>query len=115
MNEKYSEILAKAEEARAAGRRDECIKLKKQAEDMRHGALLNRHMGAVARAKKNFPLNVYIKEIGAAPEKIKDGCGTERGWIQITLSNGKKLSPNLHWLKHGPEIYGDRGYDYMMR
>lgn len=27
----------------------------------------------------------------------------------------KAVIEHLHWLKHGPEIYGGRGYDYMMR
>ena len=88
---KYEELLKKAEDARAAGRRDECLRLKKEAEEVRHGAILQTHMARVEMVKKEFLLGVYIPELGAAPEKIEDGCGTEHGWIQIHLSNGKKM------------------------
>ncbi len=86
------ELETKSEELRQSGKREECLKIKTQIEELKQKELLSRHNEELERVKKKF--NGYIEELHTSVKEIKDGCGTQRGWISIYLDGYKdSLSP----------------------
>jgi hypothetical protein len=80
------------EDARQAGKRELFLKLKAQEADEQQKEVQARHRAQVEAAKKDFPIGSVV--MGRTVEKIEDGCGTERGWVSISLAGEtKKYTP----------------------
>ena len=86
-------LLEQAEDARQAGKRDLCLKLKRQAADEALAAKLAVHAERVKAAGVEYPAGKYIPEAGASVVSVEDGHGTQSGWVSIKLSNGKTMTP----------------------
>jgi hypothetical protein len=82
-----------AEVERNTGHRQKFLEIQKQIEVVMQKEVLAKHMQYLANAKKEFKVGLYIPEIRASVKDIQHDCGTEKGWIEILLSNDKKLSP----------------------
>ena len=83
-------LFEQAEEARLVGKRKLCLKLKNKAEEQVYNELQAKHRAKVEAVKKEFPVDTYIQVINSKVVKIEDGCGTNSGWINITLSGSDK-------------------------
>jgi hypothetical protein len=86
-------LLEQAEEARQAGDRPRFQELTRQAEKERYDALQARHAAEVERVKKEFPIGEIVPVINNRVTDIKDGCGTQRGWINIYFGGEKGYTP----------------------
>jgi len=96
------ELLAQAEEARQAGNREKCLKLKAEAEQHKQLQVKENHNKVVESVQKEFPVGKLIRGIGHV-DKIEHECGTKTGWVNIIVS-GKKYKPsNLHKAIHNAE------------
>jgi len=92
MSKSTFEILEnQAEVARQEGRRKDFLALKKGIEELKEKEVKDRHNTHLEMVKKEFGVGTYIPEIGASVKKIEDGCGTQRGWVHIYISEEKYL------------------------
>lgn len=92
----YEEIIdlkKQAEDLRIKGNRDECLKLKQEAKNKEEALVLQNHNNRLAQVKREFPIGKYIEELKVSVKDIKDGCGTQRGWINIYLNSYEKPIP----------------------
>ena len=87
-------LLEQAEEARQAGDRPRFQELTRQAEKERYNALQARHAAELERIKKEFPIGEIVPVINNRVTDIKDGCGTQRGWINIYFGGEKGYTPH---------------------
>jgi hypothetical protein len=88
-------LETQAETARQAGKRDVFLKLKEKIRDIQEQEVQDSHNAYFKRISEEFPVGMYIKAINATVKELKHGCGTQRGWIEIYISNhGKALSPH---------------------
>lgn len=85
-------LLEQAEEARSEGNRARFLELTKQAEKEQYDALQKRHAAEVEKIKKEFPIGEIVPVINNRVTDIKDGCGTQRGWIEIYFGD-KRFKP----------------------
>ena len=84
-----------AEKERCAGHRQKFLAMQKQIEIQKQEEVLARHKANLEQAKKEFKIGSYIQELQGTVKEFKDGCGTERGWIEVYLSGrDKALSPS---------------------
>ena len=90
-----SQLEELAEKERCAGNRQKFLIIQKQIEIKEQEEVLARHKLQLETAKKDFPVDFYIPELHARVKEIKDGCGTQQGWVEVYLSGfDKALSPN---------------------
>jgi hypothetical protein len=82
-----STLETQAEEARVKGQRDIFLKLKQKIRDIQEKDILDSHNAYFKRIEAEFPVGSYIKAINATVKELKHGCGTQRGWIEIYISN----------------------------
>ncbi len=88
------ELRELAEKERCAGNRQKFLKLQEQIEEKEQEAVQERHKQYLENVKKDFPVGRFIPEIHATIKDIKDGCGTQAGWVEIYLLGiEKSLSP----------------------
>jgi len=84
-------IMEQAEAARIAGNREYFLRLVKHAEQLRQDEIQAEHARRVNEALKAWPVGSVI--LGSTVTKHENGCGTESGWINVYLSNGKHYTP----------------------
>ena len=90
-----SQLEELAEKERCVGNRQKFLEIQKQIEIKEQEEVLARHKLQLEIATKDFPVDFYIPELHARVKEIKDGCGTQKGWVEIYLSGFEKaLSPN---------------------
>lgn len=85
--EQIATLETQAEEARVKGKRDTFLKLKEKIQEIKEQEVQNVHNAYFKRISEEFPVGSYIKAINATVKELKHGCGTQRGWIEIYLSN----------------------------
>jgi len=84
-----------AEKERCAGHRQKFLTLQKEIEVKKQEEVLAKHKAYLEQVKKEFKIGSYIPELQGTVKEIKDGCGTQRGWIEVYLSGREKaLSPS---------------------
>lgn len=88
--EQIATLEKQAEEARVKGKRDIFLKLKEKIRDIKEQEVLNAHNAYFKRISEEFPVGTYIKAINDTVKELKHGCGTQRGWIEIYLTNSDK-------------------------
>ena len=76
-----------AEANRVNGNRDIFLKLKQKIRDIQEKEVQEQHNVYFKAIEKEFPVGSYIKAINATIKELKHGCGTQRGWIEIYISN----------------------------
>lgn len=84
------ELETQAEKERCAGHRQKFLDIQKQIEIQKEERVLASHLNYLKSVKKDFPVGFYIPELHASVKEIKEGCGTQRGWIEIYLSGFEK-------------------------
>jgi hypothetical protein len=90
------QLKEQAEQERVSGHREKFLKLKEQIEQAEHNFLLEMHKQRVEEAKKEFPVGFYIPELHSKVTEIKDGCGTQKGWVDIYLGEKHYSVGELH-------------------
>lgn len=84
------QLEEQAEKERCAGNRDKFLDIQKQIEIQKEERVLAAHLNYLKSVKKDFPVGFYIPELHTNVKEIKEGCGTQRGWIEIYLSGYEK-------------------------
>jgi len=93
--ETIKELQELMEQERCKGNRNKFLEIQKQIEVNKHEEVLSRHMRYFESVKKEFLEGTYISELNIRVKELKQGCGTQRGWIEIYLSGSEKsISPH---------------------
>lgn len=108
------ELKELAEKERCAGNRQKFLDIQKQIDIQKEERVLASHLAYLESTKKDFPVGFYIPELHAKVIEIKDGCGTQRGWIYIYLSGygDKHFTPSELRKKISKAQEGREANDY---
>lgn len=98
MKNTVEELKTKAEESRVNGDRNTFLEIEKKIRQLQEQEVQNSHNAYFKRIEKEFPVGKYIEEIKATVKELKHGCGTQRGWVDIYLTNTDK-SISIHDLR----------------
>lgn len=84
------ELEVLKEKERVAGNKERFKDIENQIDIQKQDRVMASHLNYLESVTKDFPVGFYIKELHTSIKEIKEGCGTQRGWINIYLSGSDK-------------------------